>query len=57
MTGIRRQISDLFGVLISPNEWDEVFESLDRENRINNKMIVKVLLIILKWMEARENEQ
>ena len=55
MKSIRRQISDLFGILIGPNEWDSTFADFDRENRMNNKNIAKILLVILKRLEELEN--
>ena len=52
---IRRQVSEVFGILIGPDEWDTVFNQLDRENRLNNKSFHKLMLIILKRLEELEN--
>ena len=54
---IRRQISEIFGVLIGEGEWDEVFKQFDAENRLNNKNIAKILLVILKRLEENEPKQ
>ena len=51
---IRRQVGEIFGVLITKDEWDSSFEQLDRENRLNSKNINKVLLLILKRLEEME---
>jgi len=52
MTKIRRQVSDVFGVLIE--SWDSDFDRLDRENRLNSKAVNKLLLVILKRLEEIE---
>ena len=54
MTSIRRQIGEIFGVLIPKDGWESVFADLDRENRLNNKSIKEVLLVILKRLEENE---
>ena len=54
---IRRQISNIFGVLIEENEWDSIFKQFDAENRLNDKNIIKILLVILKRLEELENEK
>lgn len=51
---IRRQVSDIFGILIGPDEWDSVFADFDRENRLNSKNMAKVILVILKRLEEIE---
>lgn len=51
---IKRQVSEVFGILI--DKWDEDFDKLDRENRLNSKALHKILLIILKRLEELENE-
>ena len=56
MKTIRQEIGNIFGVLISSEEWDETFALLDTENRLNNKNIVKVLLVILKKIEELEEK-
>ena len=53
-TSIRRQVSQVFGILIGEKEWDEVFKQFDAENRLNSKMVNKLLLIILKRLEENE---
>ena len=57
MKNIRREISQILGVSIQLNEWESVFDLLDRENRLNSKMIHKILLVILKRLEELENEK
>ena len=57
MKPIRRQISDLFGILIGKDEWDSTFAEFDKENRLNNKNVAKILLVILKRLEELENEK
>jgi len=52
---IRRQIGDIFGVVIGEGEWDEFFDSFDRESRFNTKTIKKILVVILKRLEELEN--
>ena len=52
---IRRQVSNIFGVLIGDGEWDETFALLDRENRLNSKNMNKVLLVVLKKLEEMES--
>jgi len=54
---IRRQISEIFGILIGEGEWDAVFKQFDAENRLNNKNIAKILLVILKRLEENEPKQ
>ena len=54
MTKIKRQASDVFGILIE--DWDLDFARLDRENRLNTKATNKLLLVILKRLEELENE-
>ena len=54
---IRRQVSEVFGILIGPKEWDEVFSQLDRENRKNNKAVHRILLVILKRLEELEKNE
>ncbi len=54
---IRRQIGDIFGVLIPKNGWESIFAELDKENRLNNKSIKEVLLVILKRLEELEHEE
>jgi len=51
---IRRQVGNIFNMVIQ--DWDEDFEVFDRENRVNNKYIVKILLIILKRLEEIEED-
>ena len=55
MTKIRRQVSDVFGVLIE--SWDSDFDRLDRENRLNSKAVNKLLLVILKRLEELEENE
>lgn len=57
MTKIRRQVSNLLGILIQEDEWDDVFNDLNKENRLNSKNINKLLLIIFKRLEEMEDEQ
>ena len=52
MTKIRRQVSDVFGVLIE--DWDSDFDRLNKENRLNSKAVNKLLLVILKRLEEIE---
>ena len=56
MKPIRKQISEALGVSIQENEWEGVFALLDKENRLNNKNIHKILLVILKYLEEKEDE-
>lgn len=51
---IRRQVSNIVGVLIQDDGWDSVFEQLDKENRLNSKLSHKILLVILKRLEELE---
>ena len=55
MTKIKRQVSDVFGILIE--NWDSDFARLDRENRLNSKATHKVLLVILKRLEELESNE
>ena len=54
MKTIRQEIGNIFGILIGAEEWDETFALLNAENRLNNKNIAKVLLVILKKLEELE---
>ena len=49
---IKRQVSEVFGILI--DNWEEDFANLDKENRLNNKAMHKILLVILKRLEEIE---
>ena len=51
---IRRQIGDIFGVVIGEDEWDETFDIFDKQNNLNTKTIKKILLVILKRLEENE---
>ena len=55
MTKIRRQVSDVFGILIE--NWDSDFARLDKENRLNSKATNKLLLVILKRLEELEENE
>ena len=55
MTKIRRQVSDVFGILIE--DWDSDFDRLNKENRLNSKAVNKLLLVILKRLEELEENE
>jgi len=52
---IKRQVSNIFGILIQ--NWDQDFKQFDAENRLNNKAINKILLVILKRLEELESKE
>lgn len=54
---IRREISDIFGILIEKGKWDSTFEEFARENRLNNLTTRKILVVILKRLEEMENDK
>ena len=56
MKSIRRQVGDIFGIIIGEDEWDLMFAEFDKENRLNNKNIAKILLLILKRLEEIEKD-
>ena len=51
---IRQQVSDILGVQIAKDDWDETFRLLDQENKLNSKVSHKILLVILKRLEELE---
>ena len=52
---IRREIGDIFGVVIVEDEWNETFDIFDKQNNLNTKTIKKILLVILKRLEELED--
>ena len=57
MTTIRRQISNILGISIGEDEWHTTFKLLDRENRLNNKAVHKIILAILMKLEELEGDR
>jgi hypothetical protein len=52
---IKKQISNVFGILI--DNWEDDFKQFDAENRLNNKAVNKILLVILKRLEELEKNE
>ncbi len=53
---IRKEVSNIFGFAI-PEGWDEAFDSLDKDGRLTFKHLYKIVLVLLKREEDRENEK
>jgi hypothetical protein len=54
MKSIRRQVSEILGVLIGENEWDETFHELEKQGKISQRQIIDILLVVLKRLEQDE---
>jgi hypothetical protein len=57
MKPIRRQVSEILGVLIPENKWKEVFKELNGAGRITQKEITEIVIVILKRLEEMEDEK
>ena len=55
MKSIRREISQIVGVLIPKDGWEQTFKELQGQGRISPKQLVEILLVILKKLEAQES--
>ena len=55
MTKIRQETSNILGFTIPEGDWDNSFKSLDIEGRITKRHLIKILLLLLKREEDREN--
>lgn len=53
---IRKQVSQLLGVGIAQDQWDETFARLAREGKIDQKKQTEILILILKRLEEHENK-
>jgi hypothetical protein len=57
---IRKEISRILNYTITKDEygarWEEAFKDLEVEGRITMKHILKILVVLLKAEEKRENE-
>lgn len=54
MKPLRREISEILGVLIPEGGWDTVFKELGTAGKISPKVQTQILLVILKRLEADE---
>lgn len=57
MTSIRKEISDIFGFVIPEGSWDESLDALNRDGRLSFKHLYKIVIVLLKREEERENEK
>ena len=56
MKPIRREISEIVRVLIPEDKWNQTFKELEKEGRLSQRQIIQILLVVLKRLEALENE-
>ena len=54
MTDVRREISNLLGHTIPEDGWDATFAELEKSGRINQKQMVKMMIVVLKRLEEYE---
>jgi len=54
MTDLRREVSNLLGVVIPDDAWESTFAELEKTGRIQMKQVVQLLVMLLK--RAEENE-
>lgn len=54
MKSIRKEISDIFGFVIPEGSWEESLGALDKDGRLTNKHLWKIVTVLLKREESRE---
>ena len=52
---LRRDISRIIGYTIPQDKWQEAFDTVGKENRISQKQILQILVLLLE-REAKRDE-
>jgi hypothetical protein len=54
MENIRREVSQLLGMVIPPEGWDRTFRELDTKGRISNRTLLDIIVVLCKKVEQLE---
>lgn len=54
MIQFRRDISNILGVMIPENGYEKTIKDLDAAGRINNRVLLEIIIVILKKLESYE---
>lgn len=52
----RRKISAIVGQLIPPGQFEEVALEVDRSGMLNQKNIIRILIVLYNYLEANATE-
>ncbi len=51
---IRRQVSEVLGVMIPVKGWDKTFSDLNKQGRMDFNTMMSIIVVILKNIESYE---
>lgn len=49
---IRDEVGKILGVRIPDNQWDQVFEEMARDGSLDQRAVLKIIVVLCKHLEA-----